>query len=51
LAAGGQIRTVLVHSPDQLSRKYAYQVLLAGELSRCGVELVFLKSCCDGQHD
>src|SRR5947209_10408054 len=44
LAAEGQIVAVLVYSPDRLSRKYAYQVLLAEELSRCGVELVFLKS-------
>ena len=44
LAAEGQISAVLVHSPDRLSRKYAYQVLLAEELARCGVELVFLKS-------
>jgi site-specific DNA recombinase len=44
LAAEGQISAVLVYSPDRLSRKYAYQVLLAEELARCGVELVFLKS-------
>jgi site-specific DNA recombinase len=44
LAAEGHITAVLVYSPDRLSRKYAYQVLLAEELSRCGVELVFLKS-------
>jgi len=44
LAAQGQITTVLIYSPDRLSRKYAYQVLLAEELSRCGVEIVFLKS-------
>src|SRR3954452_18511917 len=44
LAAEGEIRTALVYSPDRLSRKYAYQVLLAEELSRCGVELVFLKA-------
>jgi site-specific DNA recombinase len=44
LAAQGQIVAVLVYSPDRLSRKYAYQVLLAEEFSRCGVELVFLKS-------
>jgi len=44
LAAEGQIGAVLIYSPDRLSRKYAYQVLLAEELSRCGVELVFLKS-------
>src|ERR1019366_6554837 len=29
LAAAGQIEAVLVFSPDRLSRKYAYQVLLA----------------------
>ena len=44
LAAAGHIAAVLVHSPDRLSRKYAYQVLLAEEFSRCGVELVFLQS-------
>jgi len=44
LAAEGQLAAVLVYSPDRLSRKYAYQVLLAEELSRCGVELVFLKA-------
>src|SRR6266571_3278020 len=44
LAAQGQIAAALVYSPDRLSRKYAYQILLAEELSRCGVELVFLKS-------
>lgn len=44
LAAEGQIRAALVYSPDRLSRKYAYQVLLTEELSRCGVELVFLKA-------
>jgi site-specific DNA recombinase len=44
LAAAGQIAAVLVYSPDRLSRKYAYQVLLAEEFSRCGVELVFLRA-------
>ncbi len=44
LAAEGQIAAALVYSPDRLSRKYAYQVLLAEELSRCGVELIFLNS-------
>jgi site-specific DNA recombinase len=44
LAAEGQIRAVLVYSPDRLSRKYAYQILLAEEFSRCGVEVIFLKS-------
>jgi site-specific DNA recombinase len=44
LAAEGQIAAALIHSPDRLSRKYAYQVLLSEELSRCGVELIFLKA-------
>ena len=33
LAAQGEIQTVLVYSPDRLSRKYAYQLLLAEECS------------------
>ncbi len=44
LAAEGQIAAALVYSPDRLSRKYAYQVLLSEELARCGVELIFLKA-------
>src|SRR5664279_9930 len=44
LAAEGQIQAVLIHSPDRLSRKYAYQVLLTEELARNGVETVFLKA-------
>jgi site-specific DNA recombinase len=44
LAAEGQIQTILIYSPDRLSRKYAYQVLLAEELARCGVELIFLRA-------
>jgi site-specific DNA recombinase len=44
LAAEGQIEAVLVHSPDRLSRKYAYQVLLMEELARHGVETVFLNA-------
>ena len=48
LAVQGQITTVLIYSPDRLSRKYAYQVLLMEELSRCGVEIVFLKSPASG---
>jgi site-specific DNA recombinase len=44
LAAAGQIQAVLVLSPDCLSRKYAYQVLLTEELARQGVETVFVKA-------
>jgi len=42
LAAQGQIEAVLVYSPDRLSRKYAYQVLLLEEFARHGVDVVFL---------
>ena len=44
LAAEGQIQALLVLSPDRLSRKYAYQVLLIEELARHGVETVFVKA-------
>ena len=44
LAAQGQITAVLVYSPDRLSRKYAYQVLLSEEFARCGVQLIFLQA-------
>src|SRR5271165_2406591 len=44
LVAEGFIETLLVYAPDWLSRKYAYQVLLLEEFSRCGAETVFLKS-------
>jgi site-specific DNA recombinase len=44
LAAEGQIQAVLIHAPDRLSRKYAYQVLLTEELARHGVDTVFLKA-------
>jgi site-specific DNA recombinase len=44
LAAEGQVQVVLIYSPDRLSRKYAYQVLLMEEFSRHGVETIILKS-------
>ncbi len=44
LAGTGHLEAVLICLPDRLSRKYAYQVLLAEELSRCGVEPVFLQA-------
>jgi site-specific DNA recombinase len=44
LAAEGHIQAVLVHAPDRLSRKYAYQVLLTEEFARQGVETVFVKA-------
>ena len=42
LAAEGQIATVLIYSPDRLSRKYAYQVLLMEEFYRDGTEVIFI---------
>ena len=44
LTAEGQIDTLLIYSPDRLSRKYAYQVLLIEEFSKNGVEVDFIKS-------
>jgi len=35
---------VLAYSPDRLSRKYAYQILLIEELARQGVETLFVKA-------
>ena len=42
MAVTGAMDRLYVHNPDRLARKYAYQVLLLDELSRCGVEVVFL---------
>src|SRR5207237_4990389 len=44
LTAEGQIQLVLAYSPDRLSRKYAYQILLIEEFARHGVETLFVKS-------
>src|SRR5438128_942416 len=44
LAAEGHIQAVLIHSPDRLSRKYAYQVLLTEEFARHGVETIYVKA-------
>lgn len=38
------IDTLLIYSPDMLSRKYAYQVLLTEEISRNGVDVAFVNS-------
>src|SRR3954447_3064753 len=43
-AAAGAIDRVYMLDPDRLSRKYAYQVLILEELTRCGVEVVFLRN-------
>jgi len=41
-AAAGGIDRLYVHSPDRLSRKQAYQVLLLEEFRNGGVQVVFL---------
>src|SRR5262249_53959523 len=40
LAAEGVFDVVLVTAPDRLARRYAYQVVLVEELTRCGCEVV-----------
>jgi len=40
--SAGLVDRLYVHSPDRLARKYAYQVFLLEECSRCGVEVVFI---------
>ena len=48
LAATGRIEALLVLSPDRLSRKHPYQVLLLEEFAQCGVECEFVHSPPDG---
>src|SRR5260370_27620618 len=43
-AAAGTIDRLYVLDPDRISRKYAYQVLILEELTRCDVEVVFLRN-------
>lgn len=40
--ANGVVDRLYVHSPDRLARKYALQALLVDEISRAGVDIVFL---------
>src|SRR3954453_358641 len=40
--AAGAVDRLYVLEPELFSRKYAYQGLIVEELSRCGVEVVFL---------
>ena len=48
LAATGRIEVLLVLTPDRLSRKHAYQVLLLEEFAQSGVECEFVQSPPDG---
>ncbi len=38
----GGVQKLYIHSPDRLTRRYAWQVLLVDELQSHGVEIVFL---------
>jgi site-specific DNA recombinase len=40
LAAEGAFEVMLVTTPDRLARRYAYQVVLVEEFTRCGCEVV-----------
>ena len=40
--AAGMIDKIYIHSPDRLSRKYAYQMILIEEFERNGADIVFL---------
>jgi site-specific DNA recombinase len=42
LAAEGAFEVVVVWSPDRLARRYAYQVVLLEERTRCECEVVFV---------
>lgn len=48
LAYSGGVDRLYVHSPDRLARKYLYQMLLLDELTRQGVDVIFLNQ--DPQH-
>lgn len=38
----GELDKIYIHSPDRLSRKYAYQMILLEEFQNAGVEVIFL---------
>src|SRR5271156_6487453 len=40
--AFGKIDKIYIHSPDRLSRKYAYQMILIEEIEKSGAEIIFL---------
>ena len=40
--AAGMIDKLYIHSPDRLSRKYAYQMILIEEFERYGTDVIFL---------
>lgn len=40
--AAGTVDKIYIHSPDRLSRKYTYQMILTEEFEKAGVEVIFL---------
>jgi len=40
----GEVNAVLVYSPDRLSRKYVYQLLLEQEFQKTGTDLIFFNT-------
>ena len=38
----GLLDVVLIHCPDRLARRYAYQVVVVEEMERCGCEICFV---------
>lgn len=40
--SAGKIDKIYIHSPDRLSRKYAYQMILTEEFEKSGTEIIFL---------
>ena len=40
--AACEIDKLYIHSPDRLSRKYAYQMILMEEFEKQGVEIIFI---------
>jgi site-specific DNA recombinase len=49
---GGDVEVVAVLTPDRLTRKYAYQVLLLEEFRKAGCEVVFVqRPLSDDPHD
>jgi site-specific DNA recombinase len=47
LVSEGACATVLVQSPDRLTRSFAYQVVLLDEFRRAGCEIIFLNHAFD----
>src|SRR6266496_2653042 len=40
--AAGEIEKIYIHSPDRLSRKYSYQMILIEEFQKYGSEIIFI---------